>query len=273
MIRSRTLISAAAANLQHIIDPRATTDHSFEDHLAEARSRDTAAGEGHTDQDNSNANEDFLRNLKSRIQSNQRSIASSLFEIGRLLNLAKEEVPHGRFAEWVELELPDISMRTAQRMMSAATAFAGKYDTVSYLPAKTIYALAQDKHSELRHTIVCRSEGPSPPSRDEVAHLLEASSTSTKTSRATAQKLRIRTEGDGEPNGADDPLVITAELLCRNYTGSFDELARALEATGAKELASLVAELACPSDKAQVTTGDDAGDRAGNEVLMIPPPR
>jgi hypothetical protein len=56
-------------------------------------------------------------------------------EIGRYLNEAgKLSLGHGEFLSWFERQKFHFSLRTAERMMNAARAFEGKFDTVSILP-------------------------------------------------------------------------------------------------------------------------------------------
>ena len=62
-------------------------------------------------------------------------------EIGEILNKVKDILPHGTFSRWVTAEL-QITPRTAQNYMNAATFLQGKNETVSHLPPAIIYRLA-----------------------------------------------------------------------------------------------------------------------------------
>src|SRR5690349_888438 len=56
------------------------------------------------------------------------------FLAGCALNRAKEIVPHGKFIEWREANLPAISKSSASRYSQFAEALLSKYPTVGYLP-------------------------------------------------------------------------------------------------------------------------------------------
>lgn len=81
------------------------------------------------------------RTIAARVRERAQQQIASIIETGRDLAGIKEKLGHGQFGEWLLAEF-DMNERTAQRYMSAATAFHGKTDIVSYLPPSTIYALA-----------------------------------------------------------------------------------------------------------------------------------
>ncbi len=76
------------------------------------------------------------------IDSRQRGMASAVLEIGQKLNEVKAALGHGLFAAWVDASF-NMTMRTAQNYMQAATALGSKSETVSYLPVSTVYAIAK----------------------------------------------------------------------------------------------------------------------------------
>lgn len=69
----------------------------------------------------------------------KRTVAEAI-AIGAELARIKAALGHGPFGAWCEAEFGQ-SARTAQRLMSLQV-FQGKSDTVSYLPASTLYKLA-----------------------------------------------------------------------------------------------------------------------------------
>jgi hypothetical protein len=76
------------------------------------------------------------------IDNRQRGMASAVLEIGQKLNEVKAALGHGLFAAWVEASF-NMTMRTAQNYMQAATALGSESETVSYLPVSTVYAIAK----------------------------------------------------------------------------------------------------------------------------------
>lgn len=64
-----------------------------------------------------------------------------IFETGSRLLKIKEQMPHGTFQKWVETEAP-LSMRLAQKMMSAVARLGDKSELFSDFPAKTVYDLS-----------------------------------------------------------------------------------------------------------------------------------
>lgn len=67
-------------------------------------------------------------------------LRAAVVDVGADLNRVKERLPYGEFGSWLKAEF-GLTERTAQNYMSAAV-LAGKYETVSVLPPKTLYLLA-----------------------------------------------------------------------------------------------------------------------------------
>lgn len=76
------------------------------------------------------------------INTSAKRIQGYYMAIGQKLAEVKEALDHGQFCAWVKAEFPWMTVRTAQRYMSAWTAFGDKSDTVSYLPPATVFDLA-----------------------------------------------------------------------------------------------------------------------------------
>lgn len=60
---------------------------------------------------------------------------------GEAFIAVKALLPHGQWEDWLDVEF-GLTDRTAQRIMSVATAFGGKSDTVSLLSTSVLYLLA-----------------------------------------------------------------------------------------------------------------------------------
>lgn len=64
-----------------------------------------------------------------------------MFEIGKLLIDVKKQLAHGHFSEWLISEV-GYTQRTAQNYMTVFRALDGKSETVSRLPMKVVYDIA-----------------------------------------------------------------------------------------------------------------------------------
>ena len=71
----------------------------------------------------------------------RRRLVADAIDIGGDLLRVKKALGHGSFSDWLRAEFPG-DIRTAQRCMQVASAFADKNDTVSHLPLSTVYLLA-----------------------------------------------------------------------------------------------------------------------------------
>ena len=184
------------------------------------------------------------------IRSYQRSATISLLQIGHLLLLVKARLPRGQFGEWMGLELPEISVRSAQRMMSAADAFADEYDTVSYLPPTTVYELARDRYAGPRDLVLERLHSGETLSDADVRQVI------------ASEKERVgRTQGKGPDGGEIVPIDVETDattgrhdhrdsateavhrLITRYYRGDVSELAEAIVGCDVKLLAEALYQL------------------------------
>ena len=99
-----------------------------------------------------------LAEIAARIRANIKMMGTAVLAIGADLLLAKGQLDHGNFINWLETEF-GMSVRSAQRYMAAAKQFAGKSDTVSFFPVSTIHMLAASSTPEkIREQIVSRIE-------------------------------------------------------------------------------------------------------------------
>jgi signal recognition particle subunit SRP54 len=90
---------------------------------------------------------DEIRQLHSDILQAARTTLDKAIRIGELLTTVKAQCKHGEWLPWVQANLP-FSERTAQNYMRAAEWCEGKSETVSHLPASTVYLLAAPSTSE-----------------------------------------------------------------------------------------------------------------------------
>lgn len=75
------------------------------------------------------------------IRQRTKRASEDIVAIGRKLCEVKELLPHGQFTDWVTEEF-DMSIRTAQRLMSVAERLGPKSDTVTLLNTSVLYLLA-----------------------------------------------------------------------------------------------------------------------------------
>jgi hypothetical protein len=95
-----------------------------------------------------------VREASERVRLRMRRTAEDIVEIGRDLILIKETLRHGSFLPWIEQEF-GMTARTAQNFMGVAEQFGDKYETVSHLPPKVLYALAAPSTpEEVRDNVV-----------------------------------------------------------------------------------------------------------------------
>ncbi|MBX9930143.1 MAG: DUF3102 domain-containing protein [Methylobacterium sp.] len=109
-----------------------------------------------------------LRADASRIRSRLRRSVVEALEAGAELARVKALITHGRFGAWLALEF-GLSERTAQRLMNAAEAFAGKSDTVSVLEMTAVYSLsAPATPQHVRDGVIAQLETGARPSLEDI---------------------------------------------------------------------------------------------------------
>jgi hypothetical protein len=133
------------------------------------------------------------------------------FEIGWRLNEirkptmpAEERVSRGDFLSWFKRQKFHFSVRSAQRMMNAAEAFEGKYDTVSHLPIRLSAIHALSSHVVLEEV------------RDEAIQIAQSGRTVTK----AVVKALIKIHYGDDKYRADPFGGLTDDHFAR-VTGSF----------------------------------------------------
>jgi hypothetical protein len=116
--------------------------------------------------------------LHAEIADAERRVNRSAASIGGELLDLKDRLPHGAFGRWCQAEL-GLEARTAQNFMNAARLLRGlppeKSETVSHLPAATLYALAAPSVPEdVRAALVDRVAAGEPLRLDVVRREVEA---------------------------------------------------------------------------------------------------
>ena len=120
------------------------------------------------------------------INDRHRRMRQDYIAIGERLLRAKAATEHGQFLRWVEAECP-WTARTSQHYMQTAEAFAGKSETVSYLPGATIYALAAAP-APIRTAVLATIEAVQP-TPEEVRDLLRKAKAEEAAQRAEARRF------------------------------------------------------------------------------------
>lgn len=75
------------------------------------------------------------------IRQRTKRASDDILAVGQRLLKVKALIPHGKFETWAEEEF-GMSKRTAQSLMSVASRFGGKNETVSFLGTSVLYLLA-----------------------------------------------------------------------------------------------------------------------------------
>ncbi|MGC4107040.1 MAG: DUF3102 domain-containing protein [Thermomicrobiales bacterium] len=88
----------------------------------------------------------------------ERKTGEQIIEMGRELIRVKGLLGHGQFGAWLEAEF-GWSWKTANNFMNVAEHFSGKFETVSNLPAKALYALASNNTPQIiRDEFIAKAE-------------------------------------------------------------------------------------------------------------------
>jgi len=114
----------------------------------------------------------------------------AVVEVGAALARIKARLVHGQFGDWLAAEF-GMTERTAQNYMSAA-ALAAKYETVSVLPAGSLYLLAAPSTPEpARHAVIERlGQGEAPTAKAIKALIADAKYQQREQERRRAPKTR-----------------------------------------------------------------------------------
>ena len=75
-----------------------------------------------------------------RIRASYKNSVTAVIAIGTDLKTMKDTLDHGAFGEWIASEF-EMTSRSAQNYMNAAKFAVGEYETISLLPAASVYKL------------------------------------------------------------------------------------------------------------------------------------
>jgi len=160
-----------------------------------------------------------LRKDASFIKARHARMVEDAVAIGERLLKIKEALGHGKFSAWLLAEC-SWTDRTAQNYMAAAREFAGKTETVSYLPAATVYQLAHAPE-KVRAKVLSVIEAERPPA-EAVKGLLQSAK---KVAAAESRTQRQAARKSPEAREADQSAVTASKrrsvrTLKRNAAGS-----------------------------------------------------
>lgn len=129
----------------------------------------------------------------------------TIIAMGRELLRVKGRLDHGQFGRWLDAEF-GAGARTAQNYMTAAERFAGKSETVSYLPTATVYQLAAPSTPErVRQEVVSLAEAGSPLPLHEVDLRIKRGREGAREAKRIAAERESRTpEGRAKESAAQD---------------------------------------------------------------------
>lgn len=146
----------------------------------------------------------------------------AIVEVGQELRTIKEKLEHGQFTAWIRAEFGGMSERTAQRYMSAAEAFGGKSDTVSVLPARSVFKLAaKSTPHHVREEVVARIEAGEKILDSVVDEYIAAA-------KAKAKPMLVVQESSSAPEPSR--ILSAADLAVRPVQPSAEAKRQALEA-------------------------------------------
>ena len=196
-----------------------------------------------------------------RIKGLQRDAMGAIVEIGRELNRVKEELKHGTFITWVEAL--GLNRRTATNYMAAASAFGDKWETVSHLPAATIYKLASpNTPPEVREAVFQHKPG-----QDITIDSIDFITSETEKARRRRKEFKEQRaeEQRAEEAAKLDPKAIAKveRIAKREAREQVEELAVSKkELSDAAEAADMLMEALGPDFERFMTLSGDASGEA-----------
>lgn len=169
-----------------------------------------------------------LQDLEVRIRKSIRQERTACLEIGKALLEAKSLNQWGDFENWVAKSFPDFSKRTSDHYMALARAFGETFDLVSYLPAQTLYMLAEGKNlKEVRSEVIEKAKGGNCLSKGDIqARIAQIKMASAEGKRAP--KARPLHDDKGRTAAANDAVALLLEKLDNDFA-KFVELFKGAE--------------------------------------------
>ncbi|WP_457935447.1 DUF3102 domain-containing protein [Mesorhizobium sp. 10J20-29] len=127
----------------------------------------------------------------------QKTMRSSIIEVGNDLSSVKESLGHGKFGEWLKFYF-DMSERTAENYMNAAREFANAPDVLDLLPHGTVYRLAaRSTPAEVRKKVFDQINSGTLPEKKAVEELIASSRP------ARRQRVAVRNEVEQAVNQSE----------------------------------------------------------------------
>jgi len=154
-----------------------------------------------------------LQDLETVIRKSIRQERTAGLNIGKALLEAKSLKQWGDFENWVAKSFPDFSKRTSDHYMALARAFGETFDIVSYLPAQTLYKLAEGKKlHEVRAEVIEKAQGGSRLSKSDVQSRISQVHEATAM-RKPAQKPQSANDAKDQPPAANGAVALLLEKL------------------------------------------------------------
>lgn len=151
-----------------------------------------------------------VQNLTKEIHNRMREEREASFHIGKSLNEAKAEKKFGFFDKWVAVEFPSLEKRTYNHYMALAREFSATYGLVSYLPATSLYRLAEGKGmTKVRAKVIDAAKKGSPLAKGEVQRLIADAK------KATAKGKPAPKIEDASPSNSRMDAALSAVALLR----------------------------------------------------------
>lgn len=185
------------------------------------------------------AQADLAHSAAEQLRQYERETKAAILRVGALLLRVKAELPHGAFQRWLR---DDVGWhpRTAQNYMRAAGAFGDECETVSYLPARTIYALsAPEIRPKERQEVLDLIRDPAKPPTDDIARRLKVLQRTVARRKAKARPVKAA------PVAKIDPKLARENAARAARKDRIDALCASLVATAPDlfaELADLMAQ-------------------------------
>ena len=176
---------------------------------------------------------DAARSAAERIRART---SAAILDTGRDLIGIKTVLDHGQFERWLRAEF-GMTPRTAQNYMRAATLVADKSETVSYLPAATVYEIARSPAAVQDQVLAGLASGEI--SADQVRPALRATVRELRLGdkvgarQAEPPQIQAQGSGDREPSLDADVEARLQSIVSDAVTRLGDLAATILDATRA----------------------------------------
>lgn len=156
-----------------------------------------------------------VHKIATRIKGNLRQEKALFLDTGKALIEAKAVKGFGLFDKWVAQEFP-FSKRAAINYMSLAREFGETYELVSYLPAQTLYKLAEGKTlKDVRAKVINAAKSGKPLGKSNVQLLLSTKRATTK--GMPAPKIGTDKEADARMEAARSAVALLREKLDEDF--------------------------------------------------------